>query len=160
MAKKQVIKRHPYEHAHRIEKENKPVATKVNFASVATEFPAREAGDYEVTYTGHVINPASATSGQPTVKLTWSEDASPKKQIMKTYSLQPQALWSLKRDMLRMGASIEDMNADDADLDDILNSLIGAKCVIKMGEPRPYKDKDGTDKVGDNLQEVKDPSKL
>jgi hypothetical protein len=140
--------------------EVKSVATKVNFKAVATSFPAREAGDYEVTFTGHVINPASASSGNPTVRLIWSEDASPKKQIMKTYSLMPQALWSLKRDVLRMGANIEDMNDEDADLDDILNSLIGAKSVIIMGEPREGKDKQGNDVMYDNFQEVKDPSKL
>lgn len=136
------------------------MATKVNFAGVTTDFPAREAGGYDVTYVGHVINMASATSGQPTVKLTWAEDDRPKMMIMKTYSLQPQALFAIKRDMLRMGADVEAMNDEDADLDDILNSLIGAKCTIKMGEPRPYKDKDGNDKIGDNFVEVIDPSKL
>lgn len=133
---------------------------KVNFAAATTDFPAREAGNYDTTYVGHVLNMASGTSGQPTVKLTWAEDDRPKMCIMRTYSLQPQALWSLKRDMLRMGADIEEMNNEDADLDDILNSLIGAKCTIKMGEPRPYKDKEGNDKIGDNFVEIVDPSKL
>lgn len=137
-----------------------PVAVKVNFKAATTDFPVREKGEYDVTYIGHVINPASATSGQPTVKLTWSEDSSPNKKIMKTYSLQDVALWSLKRDMIRMGADVEEMNSEDADLDDILNSLIGAKSTVMMGEPRPYKDKEGNDKLGDNFVEIKDPAKL
>jgi len=136
------------------------VAVKVNFKQAATSFPSREKGDYDVTFIGHTINPASASSGQPTATLTWSEDNSPNKKIMKTYSLQPQALWSLKRDMLRMGANVEDMNDEDADLDDILNSLIGSKSVIVMGEPRDGKDKEGNDRTFDNFLEVKDPSKL
>lgn len=146
--------------AQQIKSEVNPVAVKVNFKAVTTDFPVREKGEYDVTYIGHTINPASATSGQPTVRLTWSEDSSPNKKIMKTYSLQETALWSLKRDMIRMGADIEEMNNEDAILDDILDSLIGAKNTVMMGEPRPYKDKDGNDKLGDNFQEIKDPSKL
>lgn len=142
---------------------------KVNFKATTLNFPARPAGDYEATFMGHLINPASANSGQPTVKLTWAEKDNPNKKIMRTYSLQPQALQFLKRDMIHMGASIEDMNAEDADLDDILNSLIGASNIIVMGEPRLRVTKQGEPVINqetgeqyidDNFNGIKDPNKL
>lgn len=132
---------------------------KVNFSAVADSFTPREAGDVEATLIGHTINAASATSGNPTVKLDWSENDSPNRHIFKTYSLQPKALWSLKRDLIRMGASVEAMNDEDADLDDILLTLYGNSCTIIFGDPRPYTDKEGQEKLGDNFKEVADPSK-
>lgn len=132
---------------------------KINFSAVATDFQPHEAGDVEGTLISHKSSAASQASGQPTVTLEWSENDSPNKRIWRTYSLQPKALWSLKRDLIRIGASVEDMNSEEADLDDIITGLYGYVSTIKFGDPRPYKDKDGNDKLGDNMLEVVDPSK-
>lgn len=133
---------------------------KVNFGAVATEFAPREAGDYECTFVGYQLNPASATSGQPTIRCEFSENDSPNKKIFKTYSLQPQALFAIKRDLIRMGASVEDMNSEEADIEEILDSLIGAAVTVVMGEPREYTDKNGDQKLGDNFKEIRDPTKV
>lgn len=145
--------------SHKQTLKEKVVATKVNFAAVATSM-AKPAGDYESTFAKFTFNPASAFSGNPTVSLEWTVNETNNQRIFKTYSLQPQALWSLKRDLIHMGADIEEMNSEDADLEDILNSLVGAQNTIVMGEPRDYKDKNGEDKVGDNFKEVRDPAKV
>lgn len=139
-------------------KEVVKMATKVNFSAVATSM-GKPAGDYETTFAGFRLNPASASSGNPTVSLEWTVDETNNQKIFRTYSLQPQALWSLKRDLIRMGASLEEMNDPDADLEDILNALVGARNTIIMGEPREY-EKDGEKRMGDNMKEVKDPNKL
>lgn len=132
---------------------------KINFSAVATDFQPHEAGEVEGTLISHKSSAASQSSGQPTVTLEWSENDSPNKRIWRTYSLQPKALWSLKRDLIRIGASVEDMNSEEADLDDIITGLYGYVSTIKFGDPRPYKDKEGVDKLGDNFVEVVDPTK-
>lgn len=138
-------------------KEEKKVV-KINFAAVNTN-NAREAGEYEGTLIGHEVKAASATSGNPTVTLKYSEDESPNRFMFKTYSLQLKALWSLKRDLVRLGATPEQMNDEDTDLDELLTSMYGYKGTLVFGDPRPYKDKDGNDKIGDNFIEIKDPTK-
>lgn len=150
----------------------KHVATTVNFANVSDSFEPRGAGEYPATLHDFLINAASASSGQPTVRLEFNESDSNNKKIFRTYSLQEKALWSLKRDLVRLGADIEQMNAPDADLEDILASCRGYACTIVMGEPREYQKKDKTTgkllflpngepdmAKGDNFTEIKDPTK-
>lgn len=142
---------------------------KVNFSAVADSFQPREKGEYDGTLISHQINEASASSGQPTVRLEWSEDDSPNSKMFRTYSLQPKALWSLKRDLVRIGKArpdfIEELNSPDADLDTLITSLYGFSNTLVFGEPRPYKRKNKEtgeleDALGDNMLEVKDPDKI
>lgn len=142
---------------------------KVNFSAVSDTFEPRKAGDYPATLIAHQINEASASSGQPTLRLEWSEDDSPNSKIWRTYSLQPKALWSLKRDLVRIGKAkpdfIEELNDPDSDLDTLVQSLYGFSNTLVFGEPRPYKRKNKDtgemeDALGDNMLEVKDPDKL
>lgn len=136
---------------------------KVNFSAVADSFQPRESGKYDGTLINHKINEASATSGQPTVTLEWSEDDSPNRKMFKTYSLQPKALWSLKRDLVRIGKArpdfIEELNDPDADLNELITSLYGFSNTLVFGEPREGKDKDGQPRMYDNFLEVADPDK-
>lgn len=147
-------------------KERNPM--KINFSAVADSFAPRAAGEYQATLIEHEINPASANSGQPTLKLTWSEDDSPNNKMFRTYSLQPKALWSLKRDLVRIGKQkdgfLEELNSEDADLDQLITGLYGYSCTLVYGDPRPYKRKNKTtgeleDALGDNMIEVADPDK-
>lgn len=140
---------------------------KVNFSAVAEgKFPVRDAGEYPATLTSYKWNAASKSSGNPTLTFVFQEEDS-NKQIWKTYSLQPQALFGLKRDLVRLGADMEMMNSDDADLDEILEPLIGAACVVVMGDPRSeddkgnaFKDKDGNPITYETFKEIKDPTKV
>lgn len=135
----------------------------VNFKAVAGPEP-RKAGNYEGRLVSHKLELASATSGQPIVNLQWDEisdgESTSNRKMFKTYSLQPKALFAIKRDLIRMGADIEYMNSEECDIDEVIHSLYGTVSTIKYGEPREYKDKDGNDKVGDNFIEVVDPAKL
>lgn len=141
---------------------------KINFSNVQTSFAAREAGEVEASFSGYEYNAASQSSGQPTIKMVFNESENPDRQIHRYYSLQPKALWSLKRDMIHMGASIEDMNSEEADLEDILDALIGASVVLMYGEPTPATDKAGkpilddagNQKMYDSFKGVKDPTKV
>lgn len=141
---------------------------KINFSAVSDTFEPRKAGEYQGTLIDHTINPASASSGQPTLQLKWSEDESPNSFMFRTYSLQPKALWSLKRDLVRIGKHrdgfIEELNSEEADLDELIKSLYGYSSTLVFGDPRPYKRKNKTtgveeDALGDNMLEVKDPDK-
>lgn len=136
---------------------------KVNFSAVSDSFEPRGKGEYDGTLISHKINEASASSGQPTVTLEWSEDDSPNRKMFKTYSLQPKALWALKRDLVRIGKArpdfIEELNSPDADLDTLITSLYGFSNTLVYGEPREGKGKDGEDRLYDNFLEVKDPDK-
>lgn len=140
------------------------MAFKVSFSNVSDSFEPRAKGEYQGTLIEHKINEASASSGQPTVTLTWSEDDSPNRKMFKTYSLQPKALWSLKRDLVRMGKAqpgfLEKLNDEDADLDALIQSLYGYSNTLVYGEPRTGKDRDGNDRLYDNFLEVADPEKL
>jgi hypothetical protein len=131
---------------------------KINLSDVATTFEPRKAGDYTGVLVGHVLNPASASSGQPTLRLEWVEKDDPSSHMFKTYSLQPKALWSLKRDMLRMGATVETMNDPEADIEEIAKSLYGYVSIIRYGDPRPNP-KDPT-KLYDDFKEIVDPTKV
>lgn len=134
----------------------KGVSMKVDFSAVASSYEPRAKGEYEGTLIGHKLNAASATSGQPTVTLDWSENDSPNRHMFKTYSLQPVALWSLKRDLIRIGADVEAMNSPDADLDVIITGLYGYVSTLVFGDPRPGTDKEGKPRLFDNFLYVKD----
>lgn len=153
---------------------------KINFAAVTEpNFSAREAGEYECTLIKHEVKAASVNSGQPTVQLQFSENDSPNRLIFKTYSLQPKALWSLKRDLIRIGADVEEMNNEETDLDELIESLYGNMCTVVMDEPRQATNSDGdklyvdpadpkstttvpndNPKMWESFKEIKDPQKL
>lgn len=135
--------------------ENNPM--KVNFAAVTTSYAPRTAGTYEGTLISHKTG--TSANGFPTLSLDWSENDSPNKHMFANYSLQPQSLWSLKRDLIRIGADVEEMNSEDADLDVIIAALYGYTATLKYGDPRPGRDKDGNPRDFDNYIEVVDPAK-
>lgn len=124
--------------------------TKVNFSAVQGPEPL-EAGEYECTLIKYSMGNSKAGQLKCDVEFTVSDS---NKKIFKSYSLQPQALWGLKRDLIRMGADVEVMNDPDTELEDILDSLIGASVTVICTEPREYDGQTYT-----NFKEVKDPDK-
>lgn len=138
------------------------MATKVNFAAVA-DFEALQAGEYECVFSYDKIGPAKS-SGKDTLFAEYIVGETNQK-IFKSYSLEPKALWAIKRDLIRIGASIEDMNSDNADLEDIINSVNRASCTVICDEPHWYPlgpdGKPASDaKLRTSFKEVKDPTKL
>lgn len=134
------------------------MATKVNFANVTTDYKPREAGDYAGLLIGY--KDGVSTKGMPTYSLEFTEVENPNRHMFANYSLQPQSLFGIKRDLMRLGASVEAMNAEDADLDKIVEGLLGYTATLRFGDPRPGKDKDGNDKLFDNFKELVDPAKV
>lgn len=134
------------------------MATKVNFANVSTSYEPLSAADYEGLLVQHKIG--TSKQGFPTCALEFTQIENPNKHMFANYSLQPQSLWAIKRDLIRLGASVEQMNSEDADLDKIIESLYGYTATLRFGDPRPYTDKDGVDKMGDNFKELIDPAKV
>lgn len=134
------------------------MATKVNFANVQTSYTPREAGDYEGLLISHKVG--TSAQGMPTCSLEFTEVDNPNKHMFANYSLQPQSLWAIKRDLIRLGAKVEDMNDEDADLDKIIEGLYSYTATLHFGDPRPGKDKDGNDKTFDNFKEIVDPAKV
>lgn len=142
---------------------------KVNFAAVAdSSFEAIPEGEYECVFSlraddrGGPIAPSKA--GQPTLYAEYLISDT-NQRIFKSYSLQPKALWALKRDLMRLGADPEEMNSENADLDDILQPLVGSTCTVVTDEPVYYPlNADGTPtpdaKLQTSFKEVKDPTKL
>lgn len=133
------------------------MATKVNFANVQTSYVPREAGNYEGLLIGHKIG--TSAKGFPTASMEYTEVENPNRHMFANYSLQPQSLWAIKRDLIRLGATVEDMNAEDADLDKIIEALYSYTATLKFGDPRPGVDKEGNAKDFDNFIELIDPSK-
>lgn len=131
-----------------------PIIPQVNMAAVGAALPA---GNYECKITGWKYNEASKNSGQPTVTMQYNSDEHGT--IFRTYSMQPQALFGLKRDLMRIGADPEEMNSETCDLEGVLNQVIGYGCTLKVGEPRVEQDKNGdpTGRVFTNPLEVIDP---
>lgn len=134
------------------------MATKVNFANVQTSYTPREAGDYEGLLIGHKVG--TSAQGMPTCSLEFTEVDNPNKHMFANYSLQPQSLWAIKRDLIRLGAKVEAMNDEDADLDKIIEGLYSYTATLRFGDPRPGKDKEGNDKIFDNFKEIVDPAKV
>lgn len=139
--------------------EERGTKMRVDLSGISLTPEPRKAGDYPGTLINHELRLASASSGQPTITLQWSEDENPSKLMFANYSLQPQALWKFKRDMLRAGATVEAMNAKDADIEAIVASLYGYKAVLQYGDPRDGTAADGTPRKYENFLGVKDPSK-
>jgi hypothetical protein len=130
---------------------------KVDFSNISITPEPRKAGDYDGTIVGHKLELASKSSGQPTVRIDYSEDESPNRIMFTNYSLQPQALWKLKRDLIRVGADVETMNSPSADIEQIILGLYGYKATLQFGDPRP--DKNDPTKLYDNFLGIADPAK-
>jgi len=138
-------------------KEKESTSMKVDFSAVSLTPEPRKAGDYPGTLIGHLLNLASASSGQPTLRIDYSDDENPSRIMYANYSLQPQALWKIKRDLIRVGASVEEMNSPQADIEAIVQGLYGYKAVLQYGDPREGTDKEGNPRLYDNFLGVKDP---
>lgn len=133
------------------------MATKVNFANVSTSYEPLPAGDYEGMLIGHKIG--TSAQGFPTCSLEFTQVENPNKHMFANYSLQPQSLWAIKGDLIRLGAKVEDMNSEDADLDKIIEGLYSYTATLKFADPRPGKDKEGNEKMYDNFKQIVDPKK-
>lgn len=133
------------------EKESK---MKVDFDNVSITSAPRPKGEYPGKLVGHNLELASASSGQPTVTMQYQDLAAPDKLMWANYSLQPQSLWKIKRDLIRVGADVETMNSKGVDIEAVIVGLYGYEATLQFGEPRP--DKNDPTKLYSNFLGIKE----
>lgn len=134
------------------EKAGKQVV-KVNFAAAASGNLLDE-GEYPATLTDYTVG--TSQKGQPTINVEWTLEGMNGRKSWRTFSLQPNALWSLRKALIAMGADPEFMASEDADIEDVMNSVRGARCILKVGQ-RTYMDereKPPVEKTTNDVQEV------
>lgn len=111
------------------------MAVVVNLAGVKTKVEAIPDGAYQAVFTGKQF--AMSKSNQPKVTTTWTfsaeagEDVAGRKAFIE-YSLQPQALWKLKRDLIRLGVDADSLETN-IDIDELLEDLKGTEGTIHVG---------------------------
>jgi hypothetical protein len=108
---------------------------KIDF-SQAKELKAVPAGTYEAVLTEQKIFTAKS-SNQEAIALTFTiqDENFPEHEGRKqwrNYSLQPQALWALKKSLVDLGCDPEELEGT-VDLEEVIGQLIGNKCLIEVG---------------------------
>jgi len=119
---------------------------KVNLADANSSIPVMPQGIYACRLASVEYKSASKSSGQPYYLLTFTvdeelNDSYGGQKLFRNLSVQPQALWAMKLALKALGADEEELESDEADLDDIFAGLIGALVNIKVGI-RPYNGQD------------------
>lgn len=125
---------------------------KVNFAAAATNL--LDEGDYPAQLTD--FTNGISQKGQPTVNVEWTLIGMGNRKAWRTFSLQANALWSLRKALVAMGCDAELLASEDADTDDVLNSVRGNKCILRIGQ-RTYMDErenPPVEKTTNDVQEV------
>lgn len=125
---------------------------RINLKDVKTLAPV-PAGDYEAVLTEFNIVESAKSSGKPYVAVTFKvtgPDEFKGRNLWKNYSLQSQALWGLKRDLVAMGVDPDSFGEDD-DIGDIMTDAKGRACVLEVGL-RPYNGEDRNE-----VKRVKEP---
>lgn len=107
----------------------------VDFTGVSTEFEPMDEGYYPATLEAWEAGVAKTGKKGPKVDLSW-EVASGEyegRKLFRTFSMDKKALWAFKRALIRMGAD-EDELASAVDLEVLMPQLLGAPCVLKVGQ--------------------------
>lgn len=74
------------------------------------------------------------------------------------WSLKPQALWRLKRDLIAMGADPADFESDDVDLEAILNDMFARPMAVELDvEVEEYKPPTGQARKQNRVTAVRNP---
>lgn len=106
-------------------------------AGITTDFVPVDAGTYEAKFVSfkNGISNAGNQKVEMTYQITEEGDANNRK-LTAHRALHPDALWSLKRDLLALGADPDDVSGS-FDTDELLPELVGADCKIDvtLGEP-------------------------
>jgi len=93
-------------------------------------------------------------SGEPylNVEFTFTEGDAANRKTWNSYSLQPQALWRLKGDMIRMG--VEPARLEQrVSISDLQQELEGRDCVLNL-DVETYTDKQGVKKTRNKVQSL------
>lgn len=99
---------------------------KIDFTGVSSNFEPIPAGRYTAVLTGFKINDSKSTAGEKVCVLeyTVSDPEYSGRKAWSQRSLQPQALWMLKKDMIALGADGEELSGP-IDLEEELENLKG-----------------------------------
>ena len=105
----------------------------IDFSGVSDGFEVIPEGIYDAHLEDWDYVEQSQSSGKPFLKLEFICDDPDYegRKFWRNHSAQPQALWALKRTLVRLGADPEDL-ADEVDLDDIMPNLVGAQCRLDI----------------------------
>lgn len=106
---------------------------KIDFSNVQSGFELMPEGTYEAALTGFNIAP-SKSSGQPTVTLefTVQEGDYTGRKLWQAHSLQPHALFALKRTLIALGVP-EDELEGAIEVEDTLEQLTGEMVRLDVG---------------------------
>jgi hypothetical protein len=107
---------------------------KLNLGNVK-ELEPIAAGTYAATFTDWQLQDSRSVQGEKNVncQFTITEDGPDQgRKIFRNFVVRDTALWALKRFLIRMGAQEDEINDEDADLEDLLNSVKGADCRVKV----------------------------
>lgn len=119
---------------------------KVNLADANSSIPVLTPGNYPCRLQSAEFKSQSKSSGQPYYLLTFVvdeelNDSGGGQKLFRNLSVQPQALWAMKAALKALGASEEELEDTEADLDDIFAGLVGQLVSLKVGI-RPYNGQD------------------
>lgn len=129
--------------------DNAPVALydlEVDLTGIKTEYEPLAKGSYPARCTGSEPR-IGQDSGEPylNVEFTFTEGDAANRKTWNSYSLQPQALWRLKGDMIRMGVEPARLE-QKVSISDIQQELEGRDCVLNL-DVETYTDKQGVKKT-------------
>jgi len=124
----------------------------VNLEGVSTEYQARERGSYEARCTD--VEPrVGQTSGQPYLNVEFTligEGQSGK--VWNSYSLQPQAIWRLKGDMIKMGVDAGDLETQ-LTVNELIDYMVNKDVILNL-DVEHYNDRDGQPKTRNKVASV------
>jgi len=107
----------------------------VDFTGVKTEFEPMAEGYYPAVLEEWEAGNAKSGKKGPKVDLTWEVSEGPEegRKLFRTFSLDRKALWAFKQALVRMGVDQESLEGP-VDLDDIMSEVVGAACVLLVGQ--------------------------
>lgn len=126
----------------------------IDMGAVKDGFEPLPDGDYPAVFTEFQYVAKSASSGQPYLKMVYTVDDGENdgRKLFRNRSLQPQALFGLKQDVVALGADPEDWSGE-VDVEEALSDLVGNACVLRV-IVREISDKDGEPKMTNEVTKV------
>lgn len=108
---------------------------KINFNGVSDGFEVIPSGDYAAVLESWKWHDKAKTSdnGYLELKFAITEGEYEGRNVWRNLSESDNALWAMKRALIRLGCSADDLD-DEIDLDDIMPDLCGNSCVLTLEE--------------------------
>lgn len=108
---------------------------KIDFSAVK-DFEPVPAGEYEAQFSKGEVT--QSKEGKPMVKVQFTvteEGEFSGRKLFRNYSLQPNALWAIKQDFVKLGVDPDDFGGE-VDIAEMCAQLVGADCIltVKNGE--------------------------